>query len=113
MKPRTWVVFCVVVLLGELGTWGGPRLSWSGRHIQTLIGIGVWFIGNFLLMPGRFLIMLFRDWVPDAAMAIMDLSMAGVLLDIGSNLIVWFLCAKLIGLIKSRVFPAIKSTAQR
>ena len=104
MKRKTWIVFWIVQLLGEAGSW------WDYTKTPSEIAGILWLGSNLLLLPGRIVALVMVErilWTSGLTLA--QLTALGVAIEMVTNLAAWMGCAKLIRLIKnrrSRILPS-------
>jgi len=106
MSRKTWIVFVVVQLFGELGPW-------AGLHMKSALGPALWFTGIVVMMPGRLLALFVTEKVLwNVRLTPSQMTAVFVVIEVAANLLVWLLCARLFRSLHNRhMGKAISPTA--
>jgi hypothetical protein len=84
MNKKTWIVFIIAQIAGEI-------CFWSWEHISPSVGIWLWGVALVLLFPGNFLGALIIESVFwGGKLTLLQLSIIEVPVEILINLGVWF-----------------------
>ena len=96
MSRKGWLIFLAAQTVGEV-------CAWTAGHFLSALGPALWVVGSVLLLPGDLAgALVVEKLLWKSALTMTQLTVLQVPIGLVINAVVWYLFAKLIGLIRRR-----------